>query len=286
MNISPIDIIFLLIAIQFFIPFLQQRLLRARRLQAIRQLEEQRRSRVITLIHRSETLSLLGLPVSRYIDVEDAEQVLRAIHLTPDDMPIDIVIHTPGGLALAAEQIALALSRHKGKVTVLVPHYAMSGGTIIALAADEIILSHDAVLGSVDPVLGSGFGAYQPAVSIMRATQTPNPHRDDQTLVMGDIAEKAIREIHDLLYGLLCRRYDSNKAANIARTLSEGRWTHDHPLFYETVQEMGLPISDAMPPVVFELMKLYPQYGQRRPSVEYVSSPYHKSPPQNEHKEK
>lgn len=205
--------------------------------------------------------------------------------MTPDDMAIDLVVHTPGGLALAAEQIALALNRHKGRVTVFVPHYAMSGGTIIALAADEIVLSHDAVLGSVDPVLGSGFGAYQPAVSIMRALQTPNPHRDDQTLIMGDIAEKAVREIYDLLYGVLASRYDANKAADIARTLSEGRWTHDHPLFYEVLQEMGLPINDAMPPLVFDLMKLYPQYGQRRPSVEYVSAPYRKSPPQNEHKE-
>jgi len=53
----------------------------------------------------------------------------------------------PGGLVLAAEQIAPALRRHSGTVTVFVPRYAMSGGTLIALAADEIVMDPNAVLG-------------------------------------------------------------------------------------------------------------------------------------------
>ena len=36
-------------------------------------------------------------------------------------------VDTPGGLVLAATQIARAIQGHKGKVTVFVPHYAMSG---------------------------------------------------------------------------------------------------------------------------------------------------------------
>lgn len=63
--------------------------------------------------------------------------MLRAIELTDPSVPIDLIIHTPGGLVLAAEQIARALSRHPSQVTVMVPHYAMSGGTLIALAADR-----------------------------------------------------------------------------------------------------------------------------------------------------
>lgn len=46
---------------------------------------------------------------------------MRAIRLTPPDMPLDMVLHTPGGLVLAAEQIAGALKRHPGRVTVLIP---------------------------------------------------------------------------------------------------------------------------------------------------------------------
>jgi ClpP class serine protease len=65
--------------------------------------------------------------------------------------PIDLIIHTPGGLVLAAEEIARALQAHKAPVTVMVPHYAMSGGTRIALSAGQILMSPSAVLGPVDP---------------------------------------------------------------------------------------------------------------------------------------
>lgn len=113
--------------------------------------KETRQPGVIVLIHRQETTALLGFPVFRYIDIEDSEQVLRAIKLTDDDIPIDLILHTPGGLVLAAEQIAHALCRHPVRVTIFVPHYAMSGGTLLALAADEIVMDENAVLGPVDP---------------------------------------------------------------------------------------------------------------------------------------
>lgn len=267
------DIIWLLLFLNFIIPILARRWLMIRRLQAISRLEKSRMSRVITLIHRQETISFFGIPLSRYLDMEDSEQVLRAIHLTPPDMPIDIILHTPGGLALAAEQIAFALSRHTGPVTVFVPHYAMSGGTIIALAADAIVMNHDAVLGAIDPALGGPVSGSYPATSILKALEQPNPNRNDQTLIMGDVAAKAIRQVHEFAYQLLVAREGRERAEALAQKLTEGRWTHDHPLFYEHIQEMGLHLSDNIPREVYDLMNLYPQSGQR-PSVEYVDVSY------------
>ena len=98
------------------------------RARVLSRLQNERKSRVIAMIHRQETVNFLGVPVSSYLNIEDSEEVLRAIRLTPDEQPIDMILHTPGGLVLAAEQIAKALVEHKGKVTVFVPHYAMSGG--------------------------------------------------------------------------------------------------------------------------------------------------------------
>ena len=83
----------------------------------INRFQNERKSRVIALIHRQESQSILGVQVSSYINIEDSEAVLRAIRLTPDDQPIDLILHTPGGLVLATEQIARALAEHKGKVT-------------------------------------------------------------------------------------------------------------------------------------------------------------------------
>jgi ClpP class serine protease len=121
-------------AIMVLQPLLMGRWYVLRRAQAIRAIEKSHGSRVITMIHRQEKRSLFGFAVSRHIDLEDAQTIIAAIKDTPDDMPIDLVIHTPGGLVLAAMQIARAVEAHKAKVTVFVPVYAMSGGTLIALA--------------------------------------------------------------------------------------------------------------------------------------------------------
>ena len=190
----------------------------------LRRLEQERSSRVITLIHRQEGSGLFGLAFGRYIDIDDSEQLLRAIRLTPDEMPIDLLLHTPGGLVLASDQIAYALKRHAGRITVIVPHYAMSGGTLVALAADQILMDPDAVLGPVDPQLGSLPRGSWPAASILKALEQENPNRDDETLILGDVARKAIDQVHATVEELLAGRFDEAEAKRLASLLSEGRW--------------------------------------------------------------
>ncbi len=275
---SILSILWLLILLQAFVPLFQKQLLTTRRQMAIRAIENKRKSRVITMIHRQETMSLLGFPIARYISIEDSEQVLRAIRLTPPEMPIDLVLHTPGGLVLASEQIACALKRHPGKVTVFVPHYALSGGTLIALAADEIVMDPNAVLGPVDPQLGGPQGNYYPAASILKALEQPNPNRDDQTLILGDVARKAIQQVYETVYALVRDKMPEDQAREVARALSEGRWTHDYPIDFEQARSMGLPVSDEMPREVYDLMDLYPQTSQQRPGVEFIPMPYHPAP--------
>jgi ClpP class serine protease len=245
-----------------------------RRRELIRRLEQARGTRVITLIHRQETMSVLGLPFGRYIDIDDSEQLLRAIRLTPSEMPIDLLLHTPGGLVLASDQIAYALKRHDGRVTVIVPHYAMSGGTLVALAADEILMDPDAVLGPVDPQLGSLPRGSWPAASILKALEQDNPNRDDETLILGDVARKAIDQVRATVRELLEGRVEDAEGERLAALLSEGRWTHDYPIRLEEARELGLPVSGAVPELVYELMTLYPRRSQRRPSVEFIPTPY------------
>lgn len=273
-----LSLFWMLLLIQVFVPMIQKRMLEARRQAAIRRLETVRSSRWITLIHRQESMSLLGIPIARFIDIEDSEQVLRAVRLTPDDMPIDILLHTPGGLVLASEQIACALTRHKGPVTVFIPHYAMSGGTLVALAADQIVMDPNAVLGPVDPQLGDPQHGYYPAASILAALEQPNANREDSTLILGDVAKKAIQQVHQTVYDLVRDKMDEETAKAFARKMSEGTWTHDYPISAEEARQFGLPVSEAMPTEVYDLMELYPQPAQRRPSVEYIPTPYRPSP--------
>jgi ClpP class serine protease len=266
--------ILIVVALIVVLPMLARRRRARRRRALIRAFEQHRGSRLISMIHRQESISLLGIPLTRFIDIEDSEQVLRAIRLTPRDMPIDLILHTPGGLVLAADQIAYALQRHEGRVTVFVPHYAMSGGTLVALAADEIVMDPDAVLGPVDPQLGSLTHGFWPAASILSALQTANPNRDDQTLILGDMSRKAIDQVRDTVHDLLLARRGPEEAARVAAVLSEGRWTHDYPIRLDEARALGLPVRDDVPKPIYDLMALYPQRTQRRPSVEFIPVPY------------
>jgi len=248
---------------------LKQQRLEVLRVKLIRSIEQSRKSRLITLIHRQESISLLGIPLSRYINIEDSEAVLRAMHLTDPDVPIDVILHTPGGLVLAAEQIACALQKHPAKVTVFVPHYAMSGGTLIALAADEIVMNEHAVLGPVDPQLGQ-----HPAASILKVLERkPISEVDDETIILADMAEKALRQVKATVLALLQDKMEPQQAERVATLLSSGTWTHDYPITVREAKELGLPVSTEMPQEIYRLMALYPQTAQRRPSVEYIPLP-------------
>ena len=255
-------IVFAIIALQ---PIVTTRLFAARRAAAIRAIEAKNSSRVITMIHRQESRSLLGMRVSRHIDLEDAQSIIAAIKETPPTMPIDLIIHTPGGLVLAAMQIARAVEAHPAKVSVYVPVYAMSGGTLIALAADEIVLGEFSVLGPIDPQI-----AGLPAASIVRARdQKPIANIWDITLVLADVSEKALAQVKRGAVELLTPQMEQSKAEALAEQLAGGHWTHDYALTAEEAKTLGLPIRVGIPREVLDLMKLYPQPVQRT-GVEYL----------------
>lgn len=221
------------------------------------------------MIHRQESVGLFGIPFYKFISMEDSEEVLRAIRSAPKDRPIDLIIHTPGGLVLAATQIAKALHDHPAETRVIVPHYAMSGGTLIALAADKIIMDPHAVLGPVDPQLGQ-----YPGPSIVRAVEKKGVEKvDDQTLILADVAEKAIKQVRSFIYGLLKDRYGGEKAEELAQILTEGRWTHDYPITYEHARELGLHVETGVPEEVYTLMELYKQPMKQRGTVEFIPYP-------------
>jgi ClpP class serine protease len=268
------EVFWIFIAITALQPIIKQKLLDASRLRLLTRFEKQRGSRTIALVHRQETMAFLGFPIMKYIDVNDSEEVLRAVKLTDPSVPIDLIIHTPGGLVLAAAQIANALKRHPGKVTVFVPHYAMSGGTLIALAADEIVMDPNAVLGPVDPQLGQS-----PAASVMTVLERKNINDiDDQTLILADVARKALVQVETTVRELLAERMPPEGAANLAKKLASGTWTHDYAITSEAAKALGLPVSTDMPPEVYDFMRLFAQPTRTRASVEYVPLPHRSTP--------
>jgi len=259
MSVDFSTLIWIFLALMALQPLLTGRWFAFHRLKAIQNIEKGRGSRVITMIHRQEKRSLFGFNVARHIDLEDAQTIIAAIKETPPERPIDLILHTPGGLVLAAMQIARAVEAHPGKVTVFVPVYAMSGGTLIALAADEIVLGEFSVLGPIDPQI-AGF----PAASIVRVRQSkPVEHIFDLTLVLADMSEKALAQVKRGAVELLTPRLDQAAAEKLAEKLAVGHWTHDYALTAAEAAALGLPVTVGIPSEVLQLMKLYPQPVQR-----------------------
>jgi ClpP class serine protease len=261
-----LNYVWLLLLVVLLQPMLHKRLQEIRRRRKILEIEADRGSRVITLVHRQETLSFLGVPVVRYIDIDDAEEILRALHLTDPETPVDLVLHTPGGLVLPSLQIAFAIKQRPGRVTVFVPHYAMSGGTLIALAADEIVMSRHAVLGAIDPQVDE-----YPAASVLAVLeQKPVEHIDDETLMLADVGRKALEQVRRNAEALLVDTLPPDKASHVAEELTSGKWTHDYPITAFHAATLGLPVKIDMPESVFDLLALYPQPVEGVPTVEYL----------------
>jgi ClpP class serine protease len=262
--VSPWDLLWIFLIFISLQPVIQQQLLASARRRAVARLAQKRNATVITLIHRQETVSFLGIPLMRHIDIDDAESILRAIRETPEGRPIEIILHTPGGLVLAARQIASALSDHDGKVTAVVPHYAMSGGTMIALAADEILVDAHAALGPIDPQLGQ-----YPAASLVAVAELPGQHQDE-TLILADVSRKALHQVQVFAAELLEKHMETTQARDVARILSTGLWTHDHPLMPRDLEGLRLPVKIGVAEEERALLQLYPQPRGRQSGVEYV----------------
>ncbi len=267
--ISNFWVIFLFFSLIY--PRLQQGILLRARSAALMSLGRKRGTNVVTLIHRQETLSLFGLPLARYIDIDDSEELLRIIRMTPDDQPIDLIVHTPGGIALAATQIAFALKAHKGKTTVMVPHYAMSGGSLIALAADQILMDPHAVLGPVDPQMATQRGSYA-ATSILKVVETKTKDEiDDETLYLAEEAEKALGQMKATVQQLLEGKHEDEQIKLIINDLVTGKYTHDFPITADGVCALlGQCAQNELPKEVYQLMDFYKMGRRQRAGIEYV----------------
>jgi len=88
-------------------------------------------------------------PFHAIID-QDIQGFMTCVQGT-DKSSLDLIIHTPGGDYEAAKRIISYLHNTYAKIRVIIPHLAMSGGTLIACAADEIYMGPYSSLGPTDP---------------------------------------------------------------------------------------------------------------------------------------
>lgn len=218
----------------------------------ISRLEQRRGSRVLCVIHND-------LMESDNVDLLTAEDTLTALYALDPNVPLDIVLHTPGGLAYQGMQLARAIKAHKGKKTVYVPFYAMSAGTIMTLAADEIVMSEHAALGPIDAqVYVPSIGMRFPTRAILSVLDTkPKKKISDDVLEIALQCKRDQGEHHNNALELMAGTYPSSTAHKIAHRLNDGDLSHGYPLTYKEAKKLGLKVSNAMPAEPIELIRIF-----------------------------
>ncbi|MCA1814183.1 MAG: hypothetical protein LC624_09570 [Halobacteriales archaeon] len=243
----------------FAVPRLRGARFAKRRRALLDRIEKEQGSKVLTLVHGKAPVSMLGWPMYQMIDMDDAEAVLRGIRRA-GDRPIDLVLHTPGGQYHASLQIARALRNHTARTRVFVPHVAMSGGTLIALGASEIVMDPDAVMGAVDPQVGDLLRGWHSTASWVKVAKDKGLQADDETLALADVSGKLLegtrRAVGELVAGKV-----QDPGPLLAR-LVEGGYAHGYPLSPQELRALGLPVRTDLSPLVHELLASY--RGPRR----------------------
>lgn len=218
----------------------------------IARMEQARGSRVVCIIHQA------GMESSS-VDTVTAEDVLTALQSTPADKPLDIILHTPGGYSYQAHQIALAVKAHRGRKTVFVPYFAMSGGTIISLAADEIVMAPHAVIGPIDaqfPVFHLRRMMPTRAVLDLIATK-PASRIHDELVELGIECKRSVHQDHKGAVELMKGTYSPATANRVAHTLNDGTLTHGFPVTLSHARKLGLNVVADMPAEAVDIVRAY-----------------------------
>lgn len=75
---------------------------------------------------------------------------------------------------------------------------------------------------------------------------------DDNTIILADVSEKAIRQVKATVTRLLNEQMGMEQAEKIAAKLTSGTWTHDFPITVEEARELGLSVSTEMPKEIYK----------------------------------
>ncbi len=221
------------------------------RAEIIEALEAERGSKVITLIHRREPWS--ASKEEAYITLEDSEAVVAAIRKTDAERPIDLILHTPGGVGLAAESISMALKHHPGRTSVIVPHYAMSGGSLIALAADEILLEPESILGPVDPQVGH----FAAGTLLRLLRRKPIEAISDEMVILAETAKLSLEQVKEFVKWLLEGKVEKRQQEALSTLLTGGYLSHDTPIVLQVLRGYGLPVKEGIPDKVHDLFQTF-----------------------------
>jgi ClpP class serine protease len=219
---------------------------------AVRAIERSWRGTVVIDVVHDISESLTGrdkLPVR--ISYEQAFEIAERIR-SAKGHPIAVILHTLGGYAFPSEMIAQALKNFKGRKTAYVPYVAMSGGTAIALATDEIHMGPDAALGPIDAQY-HGF----PADAYARLIKEKSKDRiDDSTLLISYIVEQREQDARERAFELMNPRHikDKSDPKKVINALMDESKHHGSRISADAAEKLGIRVARSCPKEVYTLV--------------------------------
>ncbi|WP_417478746.1 SDH family Clp fold serine proteinase [Maricaulis sp.] len=191
-----------------------------------------------------------------YVDEFTAIEAIDALRGAGPDAPVDIILHTPGGLLHSAQQILHALKHHRGRKTAFIPYSAWSAGTMIALACDEIVLGSSAVIGPIDPQLG---GLPAPLLAELLDDKS-NDRINDQMLVIAKMAKQAVKEAKEFACDYVNPVHNGgNESCALTNELIGSGRNHQAPIMPQEARAMGLNVSMDMPELMYQICQPPPE---------------------------
>jgi ClpP class serine protease len=167
-------------------------------------------------------------------DSDDLSEVLEGI----TGRHIDLLIHTPGGGVDAVEKIVTVLKKRTDSFRVLVPGWAKSGGTVIAISSSEIVLGINSEMGPIDPQLRiNGLGMVPAEVVANDPTMQP------AVQAMAKMAVERMRKMaaNYLAQGMLKGKTEEQIAAVVAQLSSATSYgSHGAVIDSDEAKQLGL----------------------------------------------
>ena len=189
------------------------------------------------------------------IDESDTMPFVDLLHAAPRGRNLDLLLHTAGGSVDAAEKLMEMLRRHVGdaKLRIIVPDFAKSAGTLMALGADSVVMSDMSELGPIDPQLPL-FGRWQSVQNYLDAYRThaetlkAEPDNVAAQIMLGKLdpatlkmCEAAVRRARQAAENLLKRgmfRDEGNWSLTVSELLDTRRWlSHAQMISWEDAKD-------------------------------------------------
>jgi ClpP class serine protease len=166
--------------------------------------------------------------------------------------PFDLIIHTPGGEIFPSQFIARMFKQYPGQIRTIIPLYSMSGGTLLSLSTDQLVMPRTASLGPIDPQLGNLF-RFGSAKAWDKIVKLKGKKAEDQSISFAFMGKQYTKTIRKQLMNLIrfdMREKDKRRFVNF---LTSGEIEHGYPITPEELRGFGVPVKLLNPQVAEKL---------------------------------